>query len=204
VSLGASTADNFVETCDLPKHPDWLNENRRCDRCRRVRRCTNVDGRWSCVGCVGAQSAAQALDATTIAPVRRRVLVVDDEPSVLTFAECALTQAKYDVVTARDGEEALRLVDTRRAFDAFVLDLMMPKMMGDELARRLRRRDPDVKVLYFTGYSDLLFAERKVLWTHEAFLEKPVTDQELSEAVSLLLFGQISDRGRHAPLPNPR
>ena len=129
----------------------------------------------------------QTADVRPIVPVRRRVLVVDDEPSVLTFAECALTEAKYDVVTAGGGEEALRLVDTRRPFDAFVLELMMPKMMGDELARRLRRRDPDVKVLYFTGYSDLLFAERKVLWKHEAFLEKPVTDQELSEAVSHLL-----------------
>ncbi len=145
---------------------------------------------------------SQAVDVRTITPLRRRVLVVDDEPSVLTFAECALTGANYDVVTAPDGEEALRLVDTRRPFDAFVVDLMMPKMMGDELARQLRRRSPDVKVLYFTGYTDLLFAQRKVLWNHEAFLEKPVTDQELSEAVSLLLFGQISESARHAPLPN--
>ena len=183
----------------MRKHPDWLNENRRCERCHRVRRCTHVDGRWSCVGCVGGRPVSQALDVPGVVPVRRRVLVVDDEPSVLTFAECALRDAKYDVVTARDGEEALRLVDTRRPFDAFVVDLMMPKMMGDELARRLRRRDPDVKVLYFTGYTDLLFAERKVLWKHEAFLEKPVTDQELSQAVSLLLYGHISESRRQAP-----
>jgi CheY-like chemotaxis protein len=135
--------------------------------------------------------------------LRRRVLVVDDEPSVLTFAECALTAANYDVVTARDGEEALRLVDTRRPFDAFVVDLIMPNMSGDELARQLRLRNPDVKVLYFTGYADHLFAERKVLWNDEAFLEKPVTDQELSEAVALLLFGRISESTPPAPAADP-
>ena len=65
----------------------------------------------------------------------------------------------------------------------------MPQMRGDELGRRLRQRDPDVKVLYFTGYSDQLFEDRQTLWEHEAFIEKPVTSDGLLEAVSLLLFG---------------
>jgi DNA-binding NarL/FixJ family response regulator len=65
-------------------------------------------------------------------------------------------------------------------------------MRGDELARQLRQRDPDVKVLYFTGYSDRLFEHRKTLWEHEAFIEKPVTVNGLLEAVSLLLFGQTN------------
>ena len=56
----------------------------------------------------------------------------------------------------------------------FVIDLMMPKMRGDEFARQLRRADPDVKVLYFTGYSNRLFKEEPTLWEHEAFVEKPV------------------------------
>jgi len=49
-----------------------------------------------------------------------------------------------------------------------------------------------VKVLYFTGYSDSLFEERKLLWQHEAFIEKPVTIAGLLEAVSLLLFGHVT------------
>jgi len=119
-----------------------------------------------------------------------RVLVVDDESSVLTFAQQVLADAGYDVVVAPDGPEALRLVDAqRRPFDLFVLDVLMPQMRGDELGRQLRQRNPDVKVLYFTGYSDRLFEGRPTLWEHEAFVDKPVTVDGLLEAVSLLLHG---------------
>jgi two-component system, cell cycle sensor histidine kinase and response regulator CckA len=122
-----------------------------------------------------------------------RLLIVDDEPSILAFAKQALSDAGYEVVVASDGPTALRLVDGQdRRFDLFVLDFMMPQMRGDELARQLRRRDPDVKVLYFTGYSDRLFEDRQTLWEHEAFVEKPVTVKGLLEAVSLLLFGRTA------------
>ena len=127
-----------------------------------------------------------------------RVLVVDDEESIRKFAERALRGAGYEVVVASNGPDVLRLVDTAARFDLFVLDLQMPQMRGDELARRLHQRDLDVKVLFFTGYSDHLFAERAVLWQNEAFVEKPVSLKGLQEAVSLLLFGHINgpDVGR--------
>src|SRR5205807_2010657 len=126
-----------------------------------------------------------------------RVLVVDDEASIREFAERALRLAGYDVMVASDGPEALRLVDAQAGpFDLFVVDLMMPQMRGDELARHLRQRDLDAKVLYFTGYSDRLFEERRPLWESEAFLEKPASVKELLEAASLLLFGSIHDDGR--------
>jgi two-component system, cell cycle sensor histidine kinase and response regulator CckA len=124
-----------------------------------------------------------------------RILVVDDEETIRQFAERALRGAGYEVAVAADGQEALRLVDTQFPFDAFVLDVLMPQMRGDELGRLLRRREPDVKVLYFTGYSDRLFEDRKTLWEHEAFIEKPVALQGLLEAVSMLLFGHINGFG---------
>jgi len=113
--------------------------------------------------------------------------------SVRAFAERALRAAGYEVMAASDGPEALRLVEARSvAFDLFLVDLVMPHMRGDELARQLRQRDRDVRVLYLTGYSDRLFEERQTLWEHEAFLEKPVTINGLLEAVSLLLFGHTN------------
>jgi two-component system cell cycle sensor histidine kinase/response regulator CckA len=119
-----------------------------------------------------------------------RVLVVDDEESIRRFADRALAGAGYEVVVASDGPEALRLVEAQpRPFDLFVIDIVMPQMSGDELGRRLRQRDPDAKVLYFTGYSDRLFDDQKTLSEHEAFIEKPVTVKGLLEAVSLMLFG---------------
>jgi DNA-binding NarL/FixJ family response regulator len=67
----------------------------------------------------------------------------------------------------------------------------MPLMNGDEVARLLRRADPDVKILYFTGFSDGLFKESLTLSANEAFLDKPAGIEGLLEAVSLLLFGRI-------------
>jgi two-component system cell cycle sensor histidine kinase/response regulator CckA len=127
-----------------------------------------------------------------VAERRIRVLVVDDEESIRTFAARALAGAGYDVVLASDGPEALRIGEEQGPFDVFVIDIMMPRMRGDELARRIRQRDPDAKVLYFTSYSDQLFEEQVTLGEHEAFLDKPVGAAGLREAVSLLLSGHTN------------
>lgn len=118
-----------------------------------------------------------------------RVLVVEDEESVRLFAARVLGDAGYAVTTAPDGPEGLLIAEQQGPFDLFVLDVAMPLMRGDELARQLRRVDPDAKILYFTGFADRLFEFRAVLWDREAFIEKPVSVQGLCEAVSLMLFG---------------
>jgi two-component system, cell cycle sensor histidine kinase and response regulator CckA len=119
-----------------------------------------------------------------------RVLVVDDEPGIRALANRALRNAGYDVTTAADGIEGLD-VDERQPepFDVFVLDVRMPNMTGDELAQQLRRRHPDCKVLYFTGFADQLVNSKPVLCGNEAFIEKPAQPTALLEAVSLLLYG---------------
>ena len=118
-----------------------------------------------------------------------RVLIVDDEESIRTFAARALREAGYDVVVASHGPDALAIAEQSGPFDLYLIDLLMPQMRGDEVARRLRRADPGVKILYFTGYSDSLFNEKKMLWQNEAFVEKPVSLNGLLEAASLSLFG---------------
>ena len=126
-----------------------------------------------------------------------RVLIVDDEESVRTFAERALRLAGYETVVAADGSDALSMWNDQGPFDLLLADVVMPDMHGNELARRLRLVDPDLKVLYFTGYSDQLFTEKATLWENEAFVEKPVNMRGLLEAVSLILFGHVPqlDRG---------
>jgi two-component system cell cycle sensor histidine kinase/response regulator CckA len=113
-----------------------------------------------------------------------RVLVVDDDEGIRHFAARALAHGGYEVVTACDGSEAIRLVEAQPRFDLFVIDVMMPNMRGDELARRLHDRDPETKVLYFTGYADQFFALRPVLRENETVLVKPVTTNAFLEAVS--------------------
>jgi CheY-like chemotaxis protein len=111
-----------------------------------------------------------------------RVVVVDDDASVRGSAERACHRAGSEVVVASDGPEALRLVKAQpRPSDLFVVDVVMPEMRGDELNRHPRQRDPDVKVLYFTGCADRLFEDRKALGEHEAFVEKPVRSRDRSK-----------------------
>ena len=138
-------------------------------------------------------------------PERSRILVLDDEESIRTFAERALADAGYEVAVASNGDEALTIAETQGPFDLSVIDLLMPLMSGDEVARLLRRADPDVKVLYFTGYSDRLFRQTPTLSANEAFLDKPVSVMGLLEAVSLMLFGHTQGPRERTKRPfNPR
>jgi CheY-like chemotaxis protein len=120
-----------------------------------------------------------------------RVLVVDDEDAVLAYTTRVLRGAGYEVVDVSSGPEALRIVEAQRRFDVVVVDLLMPGMRGDEVARRIRQLDANAKVLYFTAYRDVLFKEKETLWEDEAFIEKPATVQGILEAVSLILYGHI-------------
>ena len=119
------------------------------------------------------------------------VLIVDDEEALGKFVERVLGDAGYATTTALDGPEAIEAAAKLGSVDLLVTDLMMPKMTGDELARRLRLNQPSLKVLYLTGFSDRLFKEKVTLWQDEAFLDKPCSIKGLREAVSLLLYGRF-------------
>jgi len=118
------------------------------------------------------------------------VMVVDDEEGVRKLARRALELAGFRVIEARDGIEALALLDDAAPVDLLCADMNMPNLSGDEMARQFRLRQPDLKVLYVSGYVDSLFEKRHTLWQGEAFLEKPFTSKGLLEAVSLLLYGR--------------
>lgn len=125
-----------------------------------------------------------------------RILVVDDEAPVLNFVEKVLHEAGYTIALATSGDAALAVMEQQGPFDLLLTDQVMPKMTGDELARRARHLCPDLKVLYLTGFNDSLFKAKSTLWTDEAFLDKPCSMNELTEAVSLLLHGQILPPGQ--------
>ena len=129
------------------------------------------------------QSSGQAKPPT--------ILIVDDEATVLRFVERVLQGAGYQTASASGGAEAIEAAARLGSFELLVTDVMMPQMTGDELARRLRLKEPDLKILYLTGFCDRLFKEKVTLWENEAFLEKPCTLKSLKEAVSLLLSGHV-------------
>jgi two-component system cell cycle sensor histidine kinase/response regulator CckA len=124
-------------------------------------------------------------------PSPLRALIVDDEEAVRNFVNRVLIDGGYETVVVASGDEAVEAVKSNGPFDVIITDLMMPEMTGDELVRRLRQREPRLKVLYLTGFSDHLFKEKVTLWADEAFLDKPCSIKGLLEAVSLLVSGRI-------------
>jgi two-component system cell cycle sensor histidine kinase/response regulator CckA len=120
------------------------------------------------------------------------VLIVDDETSVRDFLDLVLRNAGYVTARAMNGYEALDMAEQFGPFDLLVTDEMMPKMEGHVLADRLREREPWVKVLYLTGYSERLFAAKDSWCDDEAFLDKPSSVHGLLEAVSQLMGNKVS------------
>jgi two-component system cell cycle sensor histidine kinase/response regulator CckA len=113
------------------------------------------------------------------------VLVAEDDPMVAALVERLLAEHGYQVVTARHGEEALR-VALRGQVDLLVTDVRMPIMDGWELSRRLRERWPDLPVLYISGY-DIELSQGAKRRGSGAFLRKPFDPDELLRQVTQLL-----------------
>ena len=125
--------------------------------------------------------------------VKKTVCVVDDDPMMLDVLERILQRENFELLMAGGGPEIInKLSDFYGDVDLLVTDYAMPGMQGRELAERVRRRFPTVKVLYQTGFSDMLFEDRVELEEGAAFLEKPFTARGLREAARLVLFGAIN------------
>jgi two-component system, cell cycle sensor histidine kinase and response regulator CckA len=121
-----------------------------------------------------------------------KVLLADDEPGLRKLVKRCLDDARFDVIEAASGMDALAAVPDARTIDLLITDEMMPEMEGHELSRRLRQQNPDLRVLYLTGHSDHLFDQKDRLWDFEAYLDKPFTPKSLNEAVALLMTGRLT------------
>ena len=125
--------------------------------------------------------------------VKKTVCVVDDDPMMLDVLARILQRENFDLLMASGGPEIIeKLAAHSGDVDLLVTDYAMPDMQGRELADHVRQRFPAVKVLYQTGFSDMLFENRVELEEGAAFLEKPFTARGLREAARLVLFGSIN------------
>src|SRR5215471_9318962 len=122
-----------------------------------------------------------------LASSTRRILIVEDDPWTREFIDRVLRDAGYATARMVDGQEGLEFAEQFGPFDLLLTDVVMPRMDGAELAKRLRRSEPNLKVLYFTGYRDRLFHDRDELWDAEALLDKPASPTGILKAVSQLL-----------------
>jgi DNA-binding response OmpR family regulator len=123
-------------------------------------------------------------DAPAAAPARPRVLVIDDEPSIRKIIRLKLTQNGYDPVEARDGEDAWEKLDTVKPA-MLILDIMMPKLDGIALLRRIRdsERWRGLPVIVLTAVRDVGDQQGAQALGAVAVLQKPFVFAEILEVV---------------------
>ena len=117
------------------------------------------------------------------------ILLVEDESRVRALAGQVLRAQGYRVVEAADGDEAVRLAAIRGQDELHLLvtDMLMPRMRGSEVAARVRRAHPNIKVLFISGYADLPGLAPRVDETTVPFLAKPFTPTALARRVREVL-----------------
>jgi CheY-like chemotaxis protein len=118
------------------------------------------------------------------------VLVVEDQHSVRGFVRNLLMLNGYHVLEAADGSEALRICRQHPGdIQLIVTDLVMPGMSGRELAERIAKEKPEVKVLYISGYTDDFVVHAGVAQAGMAFLQKPFSPTAFTHKVREVLDG---------------
>ncbi len=115
-----------------------------------------------------------------------RVLVVDDEKSILMLLDEALSNWGYQVTTANSASEALASVRTQ-VFDAALTDVRMPEMSGIELLRELKKRDESMEVVIMTGYPTIASAVEALKEGAYDYLSKPLILDELRHLMQRLM-----------------
>ena len=126
-------------------------------------------------------------------PVRPRVLIADDNPQGAELLEAYLSGSEYQIRTAADGEETLRQVADWHP-DLILLDIMMPKISGFEVCKRLRA-DPqtrDLAVLMVTGLDQPSDIDKAVEAGAEDFMTKPINKADLLLRVKALLTARAN------------
>ena len=108
----------------------------------------------------------------------QRILVIDDELSMITFCQKALEKEGFEMEGALTGEEGLRLLHGR-SFDLTLLDIRLPDLDGLDVLSTIRERDPEMAVIIITGYGTMETATRALKLGAHDFLLKPFTVEEL-------------------------
>jgi signal transduction histidine kinase len=140
----------------------------------------------------------EKVDADVVAqssPVRKArrqtVLLAEDESEVRALANEFLTSAGYRVLLAEDGVRAMQIAERDNTIDILVTDVVMPRMRGPELARRMKRLKPGLKVVYVSGYLEPNEIDGDLL-SEAFFLNKPFSRETLVNQLGEALRKPVS------------
>jgi DNA-binding NtrC family response regulator len=116
------------------------------------------------------------------------VLIVDDEPLVLRLCCAILARKGYEVLGANSAEEALRFCESgERRLHLLLSDIIMPKLRGPDLAERVSKIHPEIRILFMSGFDGREIPEYEALRRTEKLIVKPFTPRDLLVAVRTTL-----------------
>jgi len=123
----------------------------------------------------------------------KTVLVLDDEPDVRKLVSAILTSHGYTVLTAENGENAIKTFKKKKQpVDLLLLDVVSPGLPGPVVAERLAGLQPGLRVLFMSGYDATSVVRRYVVEKGFALLKKPFTPDELAKKVREVLESALS------------
>jgi CheY-like chemotaxis protein len=138
--------------------------------------------------------AGSARDAA--APGDGSVLVVDDDPVAVAIATSALSEAGFRALSAGDALAGFVLLETTPDIALMIIDVVLPGIDGLMLADMVKRRHPDMRIIYATGFPEV--AERQPGYRYGPMLVKPLVPDDLAGAVRQVL-AQPPDRLGYRP-----
>ncbi len=125
-----------------------------------------------------------------------RILIVDDESAIRKALERFLAGANYDVLSAKDGEEAMEIVE-RETIDLALVDLVMPKMDGVELIHRMKRAQPAIVPIVLTGFGTITSAVEAMKAGAYHYLTKPFELDDIAALIATALeHRQLKEENR--------
>jgi DNA-binding response OmpR family regulator len=123
-----------------------------------------------------------------------RILLVEDEKDLAQVVCEILHTLPAEVIVARNGREAIRLIESEQPFDLVLLDLVLPQLSGLDVLRRLRRISTSTKVIVSTGYVASVDSRDLAGLEISGLLNKPYMPNELLAAVRAVLWPDENPR----------
>jgi CheY-like chemotaxis protein len=126
------------------------------------------------------------------APKGETVLVVEDEEALREVTKRIFTRNGYEVITAANGAEALRIAAGHPGeIHLLVTDVVMPQMLGKEVAEKMRVIKPEIEVIFMSGYARPVLASQGRLDPGVALVEKPFSEADLLATAGKVLNGHF-------------
>ncbi len=114
-----------------------------------------------------------------------KILIVDDDKYF--SQELGIALSSFAVLEARNGQEALKILNAPNEIDLIILDVMMPGLSGTDILKIIRKRRPEIGIIMLTGFGSKETAIESLRGQADEYLEKPVDINKLKEAIEKLL-----------------